>query len=435
VPNQRNHAVVIGVSISGLLAARALETVYRRVTVVEKDEVLAAAVSRKSVPQGNHAHGLLSRGRDVIESLFPGVSRELVALGAIEVDYLNDMIWVSDGHAICPGPSSISGLLVSRPVLESHLRARLLQSANVDLLSGVCVTRLMTDASHDRVLGVVCGPEDEQKIMADLVIDASGRGSSTPKWLRAMNYTPPREEKIEVGITYTTCTFRRNPEDLGGKVGAVVAASGPGWRCAALLAQEGNRWIASIGGYFGDQAPADRDGFLAFAKTLPIPEIHEVLAQAEQLTPFVRYSFPASLRRHYEGLRRFPEGYLVVGDALCSFNPIYGQGMTLAALEAEALRECLTKQRHRLAPAFFPAASALIDVPWDIVVGNDLRNPRVEARRDLRHRLVNWYFDRVKRRLPLDLVVSTAFLSVSNMKAHPSTLLSPHILRRVFVVD
>lgn len=420
--------------MSGLLVARALASVYSRVTIVEKDKLDKSGAPRRSVPQGQHAHGLLSCGRDTIEALFCGISDELTQSGALEVDYLRDMIWVNDGQPIHSGPSSIGGLLLSRPNLEEHVRSRLLKNKNLVLMSGAAVTGLRASGKPKRVIGVTyeAAPGVSTELDADLVVDASGRGSQSPVWLREMGYEAPREEKIAVGVTYTTCTFRRRDTDLAGKLGVVVAASPPSWRCGALLAQEGNRWIASIGGYFGDRAPADCEGYRAFARTLPVPQIAEVISSAEPLTPFVTYNFVASLRRHYEELRAFPEGYIVLGDALCSFNPIYGQGMTVASLEARALGSLLRRHREGFAPRFFKMAQALIDVPWDIVVGNDLLHPRTGGARTLRLRFINWYLAQLKPRLHSDLELSRAFLAVSNMKEPPLSLFHPRIVSRLF---
>ena len=172
--------------------------------------------------------------------------------------------------------------------------------------------------------------------------------------------------------------YRRRPTDLGGKPAVVVAGSGPNWRNGVILFQTEDRWIVSVGGYFGDhRRPTTTQLFAAYAGSLPTPEIHDIVAHAEPLTDFVSYRYPANLRRRYERLARFPNGYLVFGDAMCSFNPVYGQGMTVAAQEAALLRECLDAGDADLARRFFAAAATAIDMPWDIAVGNDLRHPKV----------------------------------------------------------
>jgi flavin-dependent dehydrogenase len=190
-----------------------------------------------------------------------------------------------------------------------------------------------------------------------------------------------------------------------------------GRRLGVLLAQDGDRWVVTLGGYLGDHAPTDYPGFLEFAKSLPAPQIYDVIKDAEPLGEPVAYKFRANLRRHYEKLARFPEGYLVFGDALCSFNPIYGQGMTVSAMEALALGECLANGRSRLAGRFFDRARKIIDVSWSAAVGNDLGFAEVEGPRTPMVRFLNWYLGKVHIAAHHDARVSIAFLKVINMTA------------------
>lgn len=271
----------------------------------------------------------------------------------------------------------------------------------------------------------------EQTITADLVVDASGRGSLSPAWLEGLGFTGPEEEKIEVGIGYTTRVYRRRPTDLGGKLAVVVAGSGPNWRNGTILYQTADRWIVSIGGYFGDTAPDDDQMFAAYAGSLPTSDIHDIVAHAEPLTDFVSYRYSANLRRRYEKLVRFPKNYLVFGDAVCSFNPVYGQGMTVAAQEAALLRECLEAGDADLARRFFAAAGTAIDTPWDIAVGNDLRHPGVTGPRSPKVRFINWYIGKLHMAARHDARLANAFLEVANLEAPPTQLLHPATVMRV----
>jgi len=239
------------------------------------------------------------------------------------------------------------------------------------------------------------------------------------------------EEKIEIGLGYTTRVYRRKPGDLGGKLAVVVAGDGPNWRNGALLFQAEDRWIVSIGGYFGDHAPTDEHMFAAYAGSLPVSDIHDIVAKAEPLGDFASFRYPANLRRRYEHLERFPDNYLVFGDAVCSFNPVYGQGMTVAAQEAVLLHECLRHGNADLARRFFRAAAVTIDTPWDIAVGNDLRHPKVKGQRSAKVRFINWYVGKLHLAARHDARLSEAFLQVANLQAPPQRLLHPGIVTRV----
>ena len=427
------HAIVIGASMGGLLAARALSDFYAVVTVLERDAFPRSDIPRKGVPQGRHAHGLLARGRNVIENFFPGWTNEVVASGGVRGDIAGDVNWIGHGVTIKSAPSNLVGLLAPRPVLEGHVRRRLMALSNVRVIENCAVQELIADDSKATIKGVRArtGNGDEHRIAADLVVDASGRGSSSPAWLESFGFAKPEEERIEIGIGYTTRHYRRRPTDLDGKLAVVVAGSGPNWRNGVVLYQAEDRWIVSIGGYFGDHAPDDDQLFAAYAGSLPTSDIYDIVAHAEPLGDFVRYRYPANLRRRYERLAEFPKGYLVLGDALCSFNPVYGQGMTVAAQEAMLLRECLDAGAADLARRFFARAADVIDTPWDIAVGNDLRHPKVEGPRPPKVRFINWYLGKLHLAARYDAKLATAFLEVANLEAPPTRLLQPAVVMRV----
>jgi 2-polyprenyl-6-methoxyphenol hydroxylase-like FAD-dependent oxidoreductase len=430
-----NHAIVIGASMGGLLAARALSDFYATVTILERDAFPLDDVARKGVPQGRHTHGLLARGRVVLEEFFPGYSNEVVTQsGGLFGDIANDITWMGHNVALAQSKSDLIGLLASRPVLEGHVRRRVLQLPNVRAIENCAVQGLVTRAAGDRITGVrvrIDG-ESEQTIDADLVLDASGRGSASPTWLEELGYQRPIDDKVEIGIGYMTRTYRRKPGELGGKLGIVIAGSAPNWRNGVIIALNDDTWTVSVGGFLGDDAPANDAEFLAYLATLPTKEIHDVVAGAEPLTDYIRYRYVSSLRRRYEKLARFPQGYLVFGDAICSFNPVYGQGMTVAAQEAVTLRDVLRAGSGNLAARFFKAAAKIVDIPWDIAVGNDLRHPRVEGARPVMVRFINWYVGKLHQAARNDATLALAFLKVANLMNPPPALLSPATAWRVW---
>jgi len=418
-----------------LFRSRALSDFYAIVTVVERDALPNTDLPRKGVPQGRHTHGLLARGRVVLEQFFPGLTDEIVSeSGGLVGDIANDVKWMGHNVTLAQAPSDLTGLLVSRPVLEGHVRRRLRALPNIRMIEQCAVQGLATDSTRAKVTGVRVRIEGkpEEALSADLVVDASGRGSSSPAWLEELGYQRPEDEKIEIGIGYMTRTYRRNPADLGGKMGIVIAGSAPNWRNGVIIAQEHDTWTVSVGGFLGDDAPDDDARFLAYLATMPTREIHDVVVKSQPLTDYIRYRYVSSLRRRYERLARFPENYLVFGDAICSFNPVYGQGMTVAAQEAVTLQQCLQKGSQALARRFFKAAAKIVDIPWDIAVGNDLRHPRVEGPRPAMLRFINWYVGKLHLAAIRDHVLATAFLRVANLMTAPPSLLSPAIAWRVW---
>jgi 2-polyprenyl-6-methoxyphenol hydroxylase-like FAD-dependent oxidoreductase len=421
--------------MGGLLAARALAEFYEQVTVVERDALPPVCEPRKGVPQGRHAHGLLARGREILDELFPGLSEELVSQSALYGDVVADVMWFNHGVYLSNAPSTLTGLLISRPMLEEGVRRRLRQLPNIRLHEASDVRELVFDRGSGRVTGLRLQPYDgapaARILETDLVVDASGRGSRNLSWLQSMGYAGPRDERVEINLAYMTRLYRRLPEHLPGKHAVILAPCRPDWRLGVIMAQEENRWIVTLGGYLGDHAPGDDAGFLEFARSLQAPEIFDVIKDAEPLSPFTPYQYSANLRRHYEELTRFPTGFLVFGDALCSFNPVYGQGMTVACTEALALRDCLASGADRLAERFFKAASRVIDVPWQIAVGSDLQHPKVHGERTTQVRFTNWYLERFFYAAQRDAVLATRFLEIANLTKPPAALLEPRVALRV----
>ncbi|WP_157562929.1 hypothetical protein [Micromonospora chokoriensis] len=429
--NQTGQAIVLGGSIGGLLAARVLSESYAKVTVFDRDELPTESTDRKGVPQGVHSHGLLARGRQVLEELFPGLTADLTTQGAVAVDLQRDCLWVNDGHRIPRVASGLEGLCVSRRALEGYVRNRVRALPTVEIRDRCEALGLLADG--DTVTGARILPRGagEEHHPADLVVDATGRGNRGPTWLAELGYEQPVEDHVDPQTVYVSRDYRRTPGDS--TFTAFISSPSPGApRGGVAIAAEGDRWMVTLLGVGADQAPpTDPEGYLAFAGRLPAPELHTLLSRAEPLGPPKRMRLPTSVRRRYEHLTRLPDGFIAVADAMCSFNPAYGQGMTVAAVEATVLRDCLRQSRRELPRRFYAGAAKVVDVPWDMAVGADLRHPTIVGPRSRRTRFLNGYVARLHVAAARHPAVGRRFLSVANLMTPPPGLFAPSIAARV----
>ena len=428
----RNRAIVMGGSIAGLAAARVLADHFREVTLVERDRFGAMGEHRRGVPQGRHTHGLLAGGLRALERFFPGLFEEAQRAGGLGVDLTRDAYWCFEGGEYRRFTSDLEGLLISRPLLEGIIRERVRRIPNVHFWDGCQVEGLISSSDHRRITGLkIYGEKAARPVQADLIIDATGRGSNSAIWLEALGYRKPKEDKIEVNIAYATCRFLRTPDDLNGASLASIPATPTNKRGGVIVAQEGNRWVVTLTARSGETVPTNLRQFIEFAKTLPAPYIYNVISRAQAIGEPQAARFPASVRRRYEQMNRFPEGFLVLGDAICSFNPVYGQGMSVAVLEAIELDKALREGPRKLAGRFFARAAKIVDAPWSMAAGNDLRMPDVPGKRTVMGRFLHWYLAKLNMAARYDMSAVIAFQKAKNLLAPPQSLLKPQLMARV----
>jgi 2-polyprenyl-6-methoxyphenol hydroxylase-like FAD-dependent oxidoreductase len=436
-----DHAVVLGASMAGLLAARALSDFFDTVTVVERDILPDNCANRRGVPQGRHLHALLTRGAQVLEELFPEILCELTADGAAHFDGrdLSKLHYSLGGHrAVSTGAAkSLTAYSTTRPFLEHHVRQRVRAIANVALLNDHDVVELVASPDRNRITGVRTADRRsrvESTLRADLVVDATGRGSRTPAWLHSLGYDRPVEDHVVVHLTYATQAVTM-PAGMLHEM-AVLVGPVPGRPTAmGLLRCENDTWLFTAQGMAGYQPPCQRAGMYAFVEEFAPPHILAAVRAAEPMGEVVRHRVPSSQWRRYDKLRRFPEGLLVTGDAICSFNPIYGQGMTIAGLEALVLRDCLSRGTSDLPRRFFRAAAKPIRQAWQLAAGGDLALPEIAGAQPLATRLFNGYVDRVLTAAEFDTVVLDQFARVTTLVDPATRLLRPAIMSRAALAN
>jgi 2-polyprenyl-6-methoxyphenol hydroxylase-like FAD-dependent oxidoreductase len=432
---RNEHAVVLGASMAGLLAARVLADHYDRVTIVERDRLPVAVAQRKGVPQGRHVHGLLPSGCQVVEKLFPGLLEELVEAGGTKLDDYTKFHVVPDGvHRISPHVDVDPIYQPSRPFLETAVRARVRQLSTVEFREGCEVTGLLTDDARARVTGVRVvdhGGRAADELAADLVVDATGRGSRTPSWLDALGYAKPRVDEVVIDVRYASRLVRLAPDAVPETL-VVLGPTPDRPSGGGLFAYEGRTWMFTVYGYADRHPELDYDRMVDFAAGFAPPHMVAALRDAEPLDDVSTFRFRANRWQRYDKLRRFPAGLLVFGDAMCSFNPIYGQGMSVAALQAMALDDCVRRGGPGLARRFFRAAARPAAAAWQLAVGADLALPQVPGPRPLPVRLVNAYVKRVLAAAAHDPVVAARFLRVTAFLLKPPMLMTPPMMVRVF---
>lgn len=442
------HAIVIGGSIAGLMAARVLADYFEQVTLIERDSLPATPEFRKGVPQGRHLHVVQAGGKQILEHLFPGLQDELVAAGAHPIDVAQDLAYFLPRGWTPSVRSGLETYSCSRNLLEWAVRRRVAALDRVRFIQECDTTGLMMNTHTSRVTGVKVRyrkPSAERAqhtdLYADLVVDASGRTSRLPQWLEVWDYAPPAETTVNAFLAYATRVYEA-PTGVVPETFPFVQGKPPLiGRGGGILPLEGNRWVVTLGGYGEEnQPPTDEAGFLEFARTLRDPIIYNLIKDAKPLTPVYGYARTENRVRHYELLERFPDGLMALGDAVCAFNPIYGQGITTAARGAMLLDAILREHLSRhpdgdlrgVGRRFQQRLYRSNAETWMMATSEDFRYPATAGgQRDGLTRLMHGYLDRMLAAAVDEPDVLIAFLSVTSMVASPVTLFRPGIVWKV----
>ncbi|MGH9136170.1 MAG: NAD(P)/FAD-dependent oxidoreductase [Acidimicrobiales bacterium] len=441
-----DHAVVLGGSMAGLVTAQALSRHFRRVTVVERDHLPAGPAARAGVPQGRHLHALLPGGADALETLLPGYADGLLGAGAVPLAVPTDMLWLNPAGWVTRFPVRHRMLSASRELIEWHTRRLVMATPEITVLDGHNVADLCVSEDGSRVIGVTVVETDAagsashgpvETLPAELVVDATGRRSRLPGWLERLGYERPAETRINAHLAYATRIYRRPDGDRGWKAIYIQSRPSESSRMGIMFPIEGDRWILTVQGAGDDRPPTDGAGFDEFTASLRSSAIHDALRDAEPLTAPVGFANTANLRRHYDKARRWPERLLAVGDSACTFNPVYGQGMSVAAQTAVALDAQLTKhaRRHATLDGFVRPMQRRVaktgNAAWMIATGDDLRMATTTgAKASTVTRMQHRYLDRVLAAATTDETVLAAAMQAFFLLAPPTVLFRPSILAR-----
>ncbi len=430
---ERNLAIVIGSSMAGLMAARVLSNHFAKVIVLERDPLIDEEHPRKGVPQGHHIHVLLVDGLNIVEHYFPGILDEMVRDGVDRMDWSKDIRWNQAGSWKTRQSCGVNVFPQARVALESRIRAWLRQQPRVEIRSESSVQSLIYDAARQSVTGVrVTQAGQKTGLLADLVVDTAGRGSRILKWIDDLGYQSPPKDILPIDLVYVSRIYQKTTESHDWKgLACHPLPSVP--RGAILFPLDSERWILSLFGYLGEHPTTAPEDTLRFLKDLPVPDLYNVISKAKPLSDPIKIRFPHQVYQRYDRVNRFPNGLLVVGDAICSFDPVFGAGMTIACQEARALDRLLATNTdaQTLRKKFFNACQKLIKTPWLVTKSEALRFKNMPGERPLFIRVLQWYTGHVFALSADSVEAYRAFLDLMHLLAGPEALFRPAVLSRV----
>ena len=432
------RAIVVGAGVSGLSAARVLSDYFDEVMILDRDELSDEAIPRPGVPQGKQPHGLLGGGLKALENLFPCFGNELMRAGAESIDAGFDILTEVPGEAVWPKINlNWLAYALSRPLLERTLRRKVERIANIRIRDRCRVLNIVSEANAGAATGIQCQLVDGvlAKVKSDLVVDASGDGALTVEFLKSSGRRAPEETSIGANIRYASALFERSAIWNDYKIVFTLPDSPDQCRAGIILPVENDCNHVVLSGRSKDIPPIDGNGFLSYARQLPTLTIYNAIKNAKRLTDIVPFTFRGSRWRHFAQVSDFPRGLLPIGDAICRFNPVYGQGMTVAAQEANMLSDLLRTSDGdslgTLAPSFLTKVETLTTDPWAMSAIPDLVYPETIGERppDLEDRL---NFQRALGRLAArDREIQKLLIEITHVLKPRSLLDDPSIVRKV----
>jgi 2-polyprenyl-6-methoxyphenol hydroxylase-like FAD-dependent oxidoreductase len=431
-----DRVVILGGSLAALFAAQALSEGYGEVVLVDRDDLVGVLEARRGAPQAKHINGLLAKGSRAMEDLFPEITVEMVRNGCPLTDLAGTVRWYVAGIPLQQVRAGLTNVAARRPLMEWHVRERVQALPNVRFMERYDIVGLVTSPGRERVTGARVQSREggpEETLEADLVVDCTGRGSRAAVWLEDLGYPRVQEQGAKIGLGYASRHYKLRSDPFGTDHSIVVIASPDRPRGAIFTKTDHGTVELTTYGILGDHPPTDPEGFSSFVKTLAAPEIYEAISDAEPIDDPVLYKFPTTLRRRYEWMSSFPEGFILVGDSVCTPNPVFAQAQTLAALEAVALREHMRRGEAPRSAEFMKEVGAIVDPAWDMTTGIDLSFPGVEGQRTIKIRMMQKYMQRVLMAAMLDPGVTEAFMRAAGMVDMPQSLMRPgfmvHVMR------
>ncbi|BAY47461.1 hypothetical protein SAMD00079811_50790 [Scytonema sp. HK-05] len=446
-----NHAIVIGGSMTGLLTSRILLNHFERVTLIERDIYPVKPEFRRGIAQAHQLHQLMVRANIILESLFPGIEQELLNLGAVQIDWPKDVLIVYGSQLVPRFSFNLNTLFLGRPLLDWTIKSRLEAFKGFHILEGHEVTELLYDALQKRVTGVLLCRSDNRKnddspsinsLLAELVVDTTGRATEAHKWLATIGYTLPKKTVVDASIGYASRLYQPSPEFKFDWKAVQMYPRPPYLRGGGIYPVGNNLWHVGLIGINGDYPPTDEVGFLEFSKTLPGLEIHEAIKSAKPVSKIHSYRQTQNRLYHYEKLSQMPDGFITLGDAVCAFNPVYGQGITVAALSALTLDDLLQEEKYKkgkltgFSIRFQKKLAKVIAHPWLLATLEDLnwsKTKGIKPQPWFVYRLIQRYTYQLLQKAAREPDICQSFAEVMHMLKPTSSLFTPRMFWRVLL--